>query len=406
MKILIVSQYFWPENFKINDLAQGLKERGHEVVVLTGKPNYPFGKLFKGYSFFNKHYEYWNGIKIYRSLLIPRGKGGAIRLFLNYFSFAFCASFRVLTIKGTFDAIFVYEPSPITVGIPAIIAKWKKKSPIYFWVQDLWPESISAAGGGNNKIIINFFNWITKWVYKNSNKVLVQSEGFLDYITKQGVVSHKLVYYPNTTESLYRIIQPDSRFISMLPTGFKLMFAGNIGESQSFDTLLDAAKNLKAEGYSISWIILGDGRMRTFFQNKAALLGLNSNFIFLGAFPADDMPYFFACADAMIVSLKRKRIFSLTIPAKVQSYLACGKPIIGSLDGEGARVINLANAGFCAPAEDVDQLTEAIKHMILLSNDQRGMMGKSARAYYEKEFERELLITKLEDIFRSNSINT
>ena len=156
MKILVITQYFWPESFIINDLCLALKERGHEVSVLTGKPNYPQGRFNNGYSFFNKTTEYWNGIKIYRSPLIPRGKGSGFRLFINYLSFAIIASVRLLFINKKFDKIFVYEPSPITVGLPGIVAKYKFGAPMYFWVQDLWPESISAAGGVKNKRILYF----------------------------------------------------------------------------------------------------------------------------------------------------------------------------------------------------------------------------------------------------------
>ena len=161
MRILIVTQYFWPENFKINDIALGLKGKGHEVEIITGKPNYPSGHFNAGYTFWNKRYELWNGIRINRSAVIPRGKGKGMQLLLNYISFAVFGSFRILFIHNKFDKIIVFEPSPITVGIPAIIAKYKFKAPIYFWVQDLWPASISAASTINNKYIINFFNWIT-----------------------------------------------------------------------------------------------------------------------------------------------------------------------------------------------------------------------------------------------------
>ena len=201
MKILLVSQYFYPENFKINDLVFSLKERGHEVTVLTGKPNYPKGSFFDGYSWSSPDFENINGIPVFRSNLFSRGNGSAILLFLNYLSFAILASLKLKKIKGSFDVIFVYQTSPVTVGIPAYFAKLLFKVPIYFWVQDLWPESLTAAGGIKNKFILGFFNSLTKWIYKHSKKILIQSIGFREYIQNQGVPKDKIIFYPNLTEN-------------------------------------------------------------------------------------------------------------------------------------------------------------------------------------------------------------
>jgi glycosyltransferase involved in cell wall biosynthesis len=401
MRILIVSQYFWPESFRINDLCLALKERGHDVTVLTGKPNYPKGTFSNGYGFFSKRIELWNGIKIYRSPLVPRGKGKGIQLFLNYFSFAFFASIRMLFINQKFARIFVYEPSPITVGLPGIVAKYKSKAPMYFWVQDLWPESISAAGGINNKFILGIFNWLTKLIYKNSEKVLVQSKAFIPYILNQNIDKSKLIYYPNSTESYYRVTLPTLEKLNLLPKGKLLMFAGNIGESQSFDTLLNAAVLLKKDFIDLHWIILGEGRMMNYVQSKIVELELESNFHLLGAFPSEDMPNFFTCADALIVSLKKNPIFSHTIPSKIQSYLACGKPILTSLDGEGSRVVEEANAGFISPSEDPIAFANIIKKFFDLTIDEQTVLGYNARKYFEIEFERELLVDKLEEILES-----
>lgn len=398
MRILIITQYFWPENFKINDLALALKERGHYVTILTGKPNYPKGIFSDGYTFFKKNIEYWNDIKIYRSLVIPRGKGSGIQLIINYISFAFFASIKILFINNKFDKIFVYEPSPITVGIPGIIAKYKFKAPMYFWVQDLWPESISAAGGVKNKYVLDILNWLTKSIYKNSEKVLVQSKAFVPYILNQKIENHKLIYFPNSTESFYMELEPDILLLKEFSIGIKLMFAGNIGESQSFETLLSTALILKNEKVSVQWLILGDGRMKEFVAQKIEELKLTDCFYLLGSFPSSDMPKYFSCADALIVSLKKDPIFSLTIPSKIQSYMACGKPIIASLDGEGARIILEANAGFTSPSGDSLALAESIKKFLALSKFDQKVIGQNAREYFDKEFERESLVNRLEEI--------
>jgi glycosyltransferase involved in cell wall biosynthesis len=398
MRILIVTQYFWPENFKINDIALALKERGHEVLILTGKPNYPNGKFSKGYTFFNKRIEFWNGIKIYRSPIIPRGKGKGIQLFVNYISFSIFTSIKLLFIRNKFDKIFVYEPSPITVGIPGILAKYKFKAPLYFWVQDLWPESISAAGGIKNKSVIAVLDWLTRYIYKHSKKVLVQSKAFIPYIINQNIENDKLVYYPNSTENYYQELSTDQELLKTLPKGIKLMFAGNIGEAQSFDTLLQAASILKKELIDVKWIILGDGRMKEYVNLKIKELNLENNFFLLGAFPSTEMPKYFSCADALIVSLKKDPIFALTIPSKIQSYLACGKPIITSLDGEGSKIIEDANAGFTSPSEDCEGLVVNIKKFLILSNEEQKTLGQNGRAYFNIEFEREILVDRLEKI--------
>ena len=398
MKILIVSQYFWPENFKINDIAIGLKEKGHEVAIITGKPNYPSGKFSKGYSFLNKREETWNSIKIYRSALIPRGKGNSLNLFINYLSFVLFGSLRILFIKDSFDKILVFEPSPITVGIPAIIAKIKFKAPIYFWVQDLWPASISAAGGIRNTFILNIFNQLTKVIYNHSHKILLQSKAFIPYICNQGINNDKLIYYPNTTEVYYQFKLPVIYLLNSMPKGFRVMFAGNIGEAQSFDTLLKAAKLLKEEGVTVNWLILGEGRLKVYVHKKVIEYNLQDNFILLGSFPSEMMPDYFSCADMLLVSLKDDPIFSMTIPSKIQSYLACGKPIITSLNGEGSRIVQEAKAGFTSKAEDPIDLANNLKKALCLTQVELKNLGENSRNYFEKEFERNQLINRLEII--------
>ena len=405
MRILIVTQYFWPENFKINFLALELKNKGHDVFVITGLPNYPDGKIANHYSFWKNKDEVWNGIKIYRSKLIPRFSGKGLHLFFNYISFAIFSSIKILlTVHQKPDLIFVYEPSPITVGIPAIIAKKKfGKVPIFFWVQDLWPDSLKDTGAFNNKYILKLADKLTRYIYNNSEVILVQSEAFVNYIVNQGVSINKIKYFPNPTENFYNLVQINANYSSTFPKGFNIIFAGNIGEAQSFDTLIDAAFKLKQLNYPVYWNILGDGRARSYYEKKVLQLNLSDNFIFKGSYNSEEMPLFFACGDALIVSLKKSKIFSLTIPAKVQSYLACGKPILGSIDGEGAKIIIESGAGFVSPSEDSDKLVENIIKLYNLSDEARIKLGKNGRAYFESEFSMEILINKLENIFNLKS---
>jgi glycosyltransferase involved in cell wall biosynthesis len=401
MKILLVSQYFYPENFKINDLVFSLKERGHEVTVLTGKPNYPKGSFFDGYSWSSPDFENINGIPVFRSNLFSRGNGSAILLFLNYLSFAILASLKLKKIKGSFDVIFVYQTSPVTVGIPAYFAKLLFKVPIYFWVQDLWPESLTAAGGIKNKFILGFFNSLTKWIYKHSKKILIQSIGFREYIQNQGVPNDKIIFYPNLTENFYTPLKEVKKYKEFFPNEFfNIVFAGNIGEAQSFQTIIEAFDNIKELPVKI--IVLGDGRYKKTALQLVKEKGLETNFNFIGSFPPTEMPKFFSHADALLVSLKKNKIFSLTIPAKVQSYLACGKPIIASIDGIGAKIVTDAKCGTISPAENSIVLSEKIKELMILDQSKLDEMGVNARTYYDKEFDRTYLLKKLEVIFNSN----
>ena len=400
MKILLISQYFYPENFKINDLIFSLKERGHQITVITGKPNYSKTHFFDGYGWKSDDFEIVNEIPVHRANLFSRRNGGALRLFLNYFSFAFLASLKLKKIKGSFDAIFVYEPSPITVGIPAIFAKKRFKAPIYFWAQDLWPESLVAAGGVKNKLILGFFNSLTKWIYNHSKKVLIQSNGFREYILNQGIPNDKIIFYPNPTEGFYMPLQDVKEYKEFFQKEyFNIIFAGNIGEAQSFLTIIDAINNIKQ--LPIKVIILGDGRYKETAIGLIKEKGLESHFNFLGSFPPTEMPKFFSHADALLVSLKKDKIFSLTIPAKIQSYLACGKPIIASIDGEGAKIVSDAKCGLTSPAEDSTALSKIIKELMALDKSMLDQMGNNGRIYYEKEFDRDYLLEKLEVIFNT-----
>jgi glycosyltransferase involved in cell wall biosynthesis len=403
MRILVVSQYFWPENFKINDLCLGLIERGHEVTVLTGIPNYPKGQFLKGYSFWKNNDEEWKGIKIYRSKLFPRGNGG-LRLMLNYLSFVFFGTIKSFFIKEVFDKILVFEPSPITVGIPAIFISKRKKIPYYFWVQDLWPESIEAAGGIKNRLVLSFFDKITRLIYNRSKKVLVQSKGFIEYIVNQGVPNDKIIYYPNSTESFYKPLKTSKKYLDLLPSdGFKIMFAGNLGEAQSINTLIQAAKIVKEKNKEIHWVFLGDGRQKQNILNEVLINDLADNIHLLGSYPSECMPDFFACADALVVSLKKNKIFALTIPSKVQSYMACGKPILACLEGEGAKVIAESDSGLISEPENANHLADNILKMFNMANQERDKMGLNAFEYFQKEFERELLLDRLLEILNGES---
>lgn len=398
MHILIVTQYFWPENFQINNLAIDLKNQGHEVTVLTGIPNYPEGSYYPGYGWFDKNKESYHGITIKRVPVIPRGNGGGFRLALNYFSFAFFASILgPFKCRGRCDVIFVFMPSPITVGLPARVLKKIKKAPILFWVQDLWPDTLVATGSIKSKNILKWIKKLTQSIYHSCDRILVQSKAFIASIEQLGEFKHKLFYFPNAVEDFYRPISPceGKSNATNLPSGFKIMYGGNIGTAQSFETILQTAILLK-DIKDIQWIIIGEGRQKNWLIDQIANQGIGHKFHFIQHQLPEMMPYYFSQADALLVSLKKEPVFSLTIPSKLQCYLASGKPIIASLDGEAARIIDEAGAGIASPAEDAHALAKNILILSKMELAERELMGQKGRLYAEQHFDRKRLVTQLE----------
>lgn len=385
MKILLVTQYFYPENFKSNDIAFELAKRGHKVTVLTGIPNYPSGHFNKGYGLFKNRFQVIKGVKIRRSFLIPRGKGGGLRLALNYFSWAFFASFHAffLALFYQYDAIIVHQTSPVTQGIPATIVKRIQNIPLYFWVLDLWPESLESAGGITNKGILNLFTGIVRFVYNNSTKILISSRGFEKSILEKGSYEEKLVYFPNWAEDVFKDNKLEK--IPQIPDGFIVMFAGNIGEAQDFDHIMQAALLLK-EDEDIHFVFVGDGRKKEWVDRCVQEHHLEKSVHLLGRYPIEVMPSFFACADIMLLALKDEKIFNLTVPAKLQAYMAAGRTIVAMINGEGATIVKEAQCGYAVNAGNYKELAAKIKYLHSLTPDIRKQMGLNGKVYCEQHF--------------------
>ena len=399
MRVLIVTQYFWPENFRINDLAQGLQERGHQVTVYTGWPNYPGGEIYPGYGLFGPASEKRDGVSIIRAPLIPRGSGSSIRLALNYISFALFASILApLRVRGDFDVVLVYEPSPVTVGLPALVLKALKRAPLLFWVQDLWPESLVAAEAVRARWILSGIRKLVRFIYRRCDRILVQSKAFVDAVARYGIPRHRISFYPNSAEAFYQPLEVEAAAAerALMPAGFKVMYAGNLGAAQDFGTILGAADRLRDES-SIQWIILGDGRQKSWVESEVERRGLSRSVHLLGRHPAESMPRFFALGEVMLVTLRRDAILALTLPSRVQSYLACARPIVAALDGEGARVIREAGAGIVAGSGNPDALASAVLEIYRMPEAARREMGARGRRYFEEHFAREKLLTRLEN---------
>ena len=400
MKILIVSQYYWPENFRVNDLTLELVQRGHEVTVLTGIPNYPGGKVFDAFRSDRKSFDYFAGSRVCRIPMLARGSG-SLRLMLNYLSFVIGACcFGPWCLRGqNFDVIFTYEPSPATVGLPAVLLGRLKRVPVVFWVLDLWPETLAAIGVVRSPKILFAVGSMVSFIYNRCALVLGQSQGFLDSIAKYCTDTNKIRYFPSWAEEVFNQdgLTPAPE-VPVQAGSFNVLFAGNVGEAQDFPAVLEAAEALK-HNPSIRWLIVGDGRMTGWLHSEVLRRGLTHCFLLLGRFEVERMPSFYAHADALLVSLKRDPVFALTIPGKVQSYLMAGIPLLGMLDGEGAAVIRDAQAGLVCPAGEGRELAKRVLELAAMSKDGRQNLGCNGRAYAEKEFSRKLLMDKLEGWF-------
>jgi len=399
MRLLVVTQYFWPENFRINDLVHEMANRGHSVTVLTGYPNYPDGQVFSDFKSAPGRFSSYMGAEIVRVPLVPRGKR-ALSLLFNYISFMLLGTMLgAWKLRGKkFDKIFVFEPSPITVGIPAIFLRWIKKAPLAFWVLDLWPESLRAVGVVKSERLLNAVGYLVSFIYRRCDAILVQSRSFVKNVTRYCSNVEKIHYFPSWAEDGFEGASISSGSeLNPFFSSFKLVFAGNIGEAQDFPAILEAATILK-DRPEIQWILIGDGRARVWVSDQVAQRGLSKSVHLLGRFDLERMPAFFADADALLVTLKRSDVFSMTIPGKVQSYLAAGRPILGMLDGEGAEVILEAKAGFVCQSGNARGLADNVLRMASTSVVQRDEMGAAGRRHYLKNFERTALMNELEQL--------
>lgn len=397
MRLLVVSQYFWPENFRINDLVSELIRRGHEVSVLTGKPNYPDGKVFMEFLECPARFLAYEGANIVRVPIWARGSG-RVSLFLNYLSYALSASlFGAFQLRNKqFDAIFVFEPSPVTVGLPAIMLRQFKRCPITFWVLDQWPETLAAIGVVKSRVVLWLVGRLVSFIYARCDLILAQSKSLVSQIEKYCNDQGRICYFPSWDDSSNATSPVGSApEVPVREGSFDILFAGNIGEAQDFPAILDAAESLMRYR-NIRWLIVGDGRMTGWVKEEVVRRGLQECFFLLGRYPVHRMPSFYQHADGLLVTLKSDPIFSMTLPGKVQSYLAAGIPILGMLDGEGAHVIQDADAGFVCPAGDSRALAEIVLRLSRLTVSERRAMGERGSAYSRREFDRNELISRLE----------
>lgn len=398
--ILVISQYFYPEQFRINDICSEWVKKGYKVTVLTGIPNYPHGEFYKGFGFFAKRREIYNGINIVRIPIIPR-KNSPIFLALNYLSFVFTGFFWSLFTSIKADYVFIYEVSPMTQALPGVWYAKRNEIPCYMYVTDLWPENVEIAGGISNKFILNSIGKMVDYIYENCNKIFTSSSSFISAIEERGVNSEKIEFWPQYAEEFYKPIDKSNIEIPEIPKGkmFNIVFAGNIGVSQGLDILLKVAKGLKEKNVEVIFNIVGDGRYKNTLVESVNKNNLKDYFNFIDKQPAIRIPEIMAVNDATLISLKKNKVFAITIPAKTQSCLACGVPILVSADGEIQKVINESKSGFCSASEDADGLLNNILKMIKLSPEQLKKMSKNAVEYSSKNFDKTMLLNRIDKWF-------
>lgn len=403
MNILVISQYFWPENFRINDLVKGLVSKGHTITVLTGLPNYPQNYLFEDYAKDPTSYDSYEGIKLIRVPMTLRGFSN-LSLALNYISFAFSASiiglFKVK--KLPIDVILVFQPSPIFVAFPAILIGKVCRVPILLWVLDLWPDTLFVLNIVKKKILKYILSSCVRFIYDHCSVIVGQSPSFISGIRKYITKPVKTYLFANWPEDIFTLEEKVSPLKRVGLTGsssaFKIMFAGNIGDAQDIESIILAAYELR--NADVKWIFVGSGRKLEWLSKQVQEYKLHHRVTFLGNQPLEVMPNLYAQADALLVALKKNDVFSRTIPGKIQSYMAAGMPILGMLDGEGAGAIINANAGYVCNAGDYMGLAANVEKMLGLNKSDLTSLGNNGKRFAFEEFNREKQITLMESYLK------
>lgn len=399
--ILVISQYFYPEQFRINDICTEWVKRGYKVTVLTGIPNYPQGKFYNGYGLFKKRKETYNGMDIIRIPLIPRGKN-SIMLALNYLSFIVSGFFWKIFTKLKADYVFIFEVSPMTQALPGVWYAKKMKIPCYLYVQDLWPENVEIITGITNKYIIGAIGKMVDYIYARCSRIFTTSNSFVDAIERRNVPRRLIEFWPQYAEDFYKPL--GKKTVSEIPNDgvFNIIFAGNIGNAQGLDILVNVALLLKKKQLKkdIRFNLVGDGRYKETLIEMVKLNNVSEMFNFIPKQPANKIPDFMAACDSAFLCLTDSPLFEMTIPAKIQSYLACGIPIIASANGETSEIIRDSKAGLTSPAGDTKQLCEIIIALASKSNEELKQFGLNARNYYDHHFNKEKLLTKMDLQFK------
>ncbi len=396
MKILIITQYYWPENSRITDIAESLYKEGNDITVLTGLPNYPQGFIYDGYKHKKNRVQEHNGVHINRAKLVPR-KRDIFHRFLNYYSFPYFGSRLVKKMPNDYDVVLAMEESPIMLVRPAITYAKKFNKPLIMYEMDLWPESLLAGGISRKSLIYKHYKKVSAKIYSQFNNILVSTKEHIPFIKElPGCSNLNIDYLAQYADSIFE----ESNYETIDNGVIDLMFAGNIGKAQSADTIIKAAAILK-DNPKYKFHIVGGGSELENIKKLAEELETN-NIVFYGQKPILDMPNLYKIADAMLVTLEDKSYANMTIPGKVQSYMAVGKPIIGAVNGSCANFIRNNQVGYVCNAEDSESLAKLI---LELNEKELKSIGKNAKEAYLRKYSKEKFINKLIETLKDNDLN-
>lgn len=393
--ILVVTQYFYPESFRINDICQEWVKRGHKVTVVTGIPNYPKGEFYDGYDYQHRRNEIWNSVEIIRLPIKPR-KTGVINLAINYLSYVAEGWKWGRKTKLEADSIFIYEVSPMTQALVGVWYAKRRQVKCNLYVTDLWPENVEIALGVHNRLFLGLIGAMVDYIYKRCDHIFTSSKSFIGKIEARGISKKKLMYWPQYAEDFYTK-KPRGDSLEIPKDGIlNLTFAGNIGTAQGLDVLVDAAVRLKDDGVKVRFNIIGNGRYEQKLKEHIKRDNVGDYFNFIPQKSAEMIPQYFAWSDAALITLSQSEIYAMTIPAKTQSCLACGIPVLVSADGEVQNIIKEAECGFCSGSGDASGLADNIKKFIALGDKERERLSLNALAYYKENFDKKNLMDKME----------
>jgi len=397
-RILVVCQHFWPESFRINDICDGFVENDFEVEVLCGIPNYPQGQFYDGYGLTKNRRQVINGVKVRRCFEIKRGNNSNIRIFFNYISFPISSLFHLpYLLRQKYDKIFLFNTSPIMMSLAGIILGRIKKIETTMYVLDLWPENLYSVLNVKNRILRAFLSRFSNWHYKKTDKLIANSRKLLEILKERtNKDDSKLIYIPHFCEKIYESVIEDDELKARFSNTINMVFTGNISPAQSFETIIKAAKILENREYTdICWIVVGDGMSRSWLEDEVEKEGLSDRFVFIGHVPVEEIPKYTQIADGLFACLTKSELLDSTLPAKVFSYYAAGRPIVLAMDGEVQQIVSESGAGYAVDAEDSERLADSVIKLYNASADEHKTMGDNAKEYYFKHFERSLNMKKL-----------
>lgn len=397
-RILVVTQHFWPENFRINDIVEGFLQDGLEVDVLCGLPNYPKGEWFDGYGPQGPWEEHYGSAQVFRAKEWPRKGNTSLNIFLNYVSWPLYAAAALNRLPGGYDAVFCFNTSPVLMCWPAIRYARKHKIPFTNYVLDLWPENLYSVLPVSNKLLRRIAQGVSDHLYKQADRLIAMSEPLQQRLCERtGKPKSAVTAIPQYCEDFYAVPQHDAALEERFAGRFNLVFTGTFTPAQSLDMVLRAVLEARAAGAeNLHLLLVGDGMSRESLQTLAQELHAEDAVTFYGSVPAKEVPKFTALADALLISLSDSPDLGLTVPGKLASYMAAGKPILASMNGAGFAAVQQSGGGLVSPACDQHALAENMLRLTTMTETDRAALGAKAKEYYLAHYRRAELLRRLE----------